>query len=143
MRPPVLQMVGVRPLRASPASAPGLGLSPTAPRCWPTHRVAFTIAGTSVPALVKGNLDIDRKIEGFGARQTQCVGLHDGKPKIQLKAPPVDGAANQALIAFLSTVCGVPKSAICIESGAASRTKRVAIRGLSDEDISRLLAAVS
>ena len=76
-----------------------------------------------------------------GAKQTQCVGLHDGKPKIQLKAPPVDGAANKALIAFLSDVCGVPKSAITIELGASGRTKRVEVAGLSDEELSRRLLA--
>ncbi|MFP8778911.1 DUF167 domain-containing protein [Hydrogenophaga sp. RWCD_12] len=75
-----------------------------------------------------------------GAKQTQCVGLHDGKPKIQLKAPPVDGAANKALIAFLSEICGVPKSAISIELGASGRTKRVEVAGVSEEELSRLLA---
>lgn len=74
-----------------------------------------------------------------GAKQTQCVGLHDGKPKIQLKAPPVDGAANKALIAFLSERCGVPKSAITIELGASGRTKRVEVAGLSDEELERRL----
>ena len=76
-----------------------------------------------------------------GAKQTQCVGLHDGKPKIQLKAPPVDGAANKALIAFLSEVLEVPKSAIAIELGASGRTKRVAVTGLDDDEISRRLIA--
>lgn len=74
-----------------------------------------------------------------GAKQTQCVGLHDGKPKIQLKAPPVDGAANQALIGFLSGVFGVPKSAISIELGASGRTKRVAVAGRRDEELTRAL----
>ncbi|MEZ5645159.1 MAG: DUF167 domain-containing protein [Burkholderiaceae bacterium] len=76
-----------------------------------------------------------------GAKQTQCVGLHDGKPKIQLKAPPVDGAANKALVAFLSDVFDVPKSAISIELGASGRTKRVEVAGLSDEELSRRLLA--
>ena len=75
-----------------------------------------------------------------GAKQTQCVGLHDGKPKIQLKAPPVDGAANKALIAFLSVLCGVPKSAISIELGTSGRTKRVEVAGVSEDALSRLLA---
>lgn len=74
-----------------------------------------------------------------GAKQTQSVGLHDGKPKIQLKAPPVDGAANKALIAFLSEVFDVPRSAIRIELGASGRTKRVEVAGVSDEEISRRL----
>ncbi|MCB2016882.1 MAG: DUF167 domain-containing protein [Hydrogenophaga sp.] len=78
-----------------------------------------------------------------GAKQTQCVGLHDGKPKIQLKAPPVDGAANKALIAYLADICGVPKSAISIELGASGRTKRVEVAGLSDEEISRRLTATA
>jgi uncharacterized protein len=77
-----------------------------------------------------------------GAKQTQCVGQHDGKPKIQLKAPPVDGAANQALIRFLAEVCAVPKSAIRIELGATGRTKRVEIVGLGDDQIASALARV-
>ncbi|MEN9904578.1 MAG: hypothetical protein RLZZ555_1143 [Pseudomonadota bacterium] len=70
-----------------------------------------------------------------GARQTQLAGSHDGKPKIQLKAPPVDGEANKALVAFLSALCGVPRSAIRIEMGASSRTKRVEVAGLDDEQL--------
>lgn len=76
-----------------------------------------------------------------GAKQTQCVGLHDGKPKIQLKAPPLDGAANKALIGFLSDVFGVPKSAISIELGASGRTKRVEVAGVDDAELSRRLLA--
>ena len=74
-----------------------------------------------------------------GAKQTQCVGLHDGKLKIQLKAPPVDGAANKALIAFLAERCGVPKSAVTIELGASGRTKRVEVAGLSDAQLALFL----
>ena len=73
-----------------------------------------------------------------GAKQTQLVGLHDGKPKIQLKAPPVDGAANKALIAFLAELCGVPKSAITIELGTSGRTKRVEVAGVDDKQLTRL-----
>ncbi|HEX5805368.1 MAG TPA: DUF167 domain-containing protein [Macromonas sp.] len=75
-----------------------------------------------------------------GAKQTQLVGLHDGKPKIQLKAPPVDGEANKALIAFLAQRCGVPKSAVTIEMGASGRTKRVQVDGVSDEQLRAALA---
>lgn len=70
-----------------------------------------------------------------GAKQTQLAGLHDGKPKIQLKAPPVDGEANKALIAFLSKLCGVPKSAVTIEMGTSGRIKRVEVLGLTDEQL--------
>lgn len=73
-----------------------------------------------------------------GAKQTQLVGLHDGKPKIQLKAPPVDGAANKALIAFLADLCKVPKSAVTIELGTSGRTKRVEVAGMDDGQLARL-----
>lgn len=67
-----------------------------------------------------------------GAKQTQLMGTHDGKPKIQLKAPPVDGEANKALIAFVAQRCGVSKSAVTIEQGSSGRTKRVAVEGMDD-----------
>lgn len=73
-----------------------------------------------------------------GAKQTRLVGLHDGKPKIQLKAPPVDGAANKALIAFLADLCKVPKSAVTIELGTSGRTKRVEVAGVDDGQLARL-----
>jgi uncharacterized protein len=74
-----------------------------------------------------------------GAKQTRLVGLHDGKPKIQLKAPPVDGEANKALIAFLSDRCGVPKSQIHIELGASGRIKRVDVAGWTESQLFELL----
>ena len=70
-----------------------------------------------------------------GASQTEVVGTHDGKPKIRLKAPPVDGAANKALIAFLAEMYGVPRAAIRIEFGMRGRIKRVEVDGLSEEEL--------
>lgn len=70
-----------------------------------------------------------------GASQTELVGTHDGKPKIRLKAPPVDGAANKALIGFLADRCDVPRAAIRIEAGIRGRIKRVEVDGLSDEEL--------
>ncbi|TSE21429.1 hypothetical protein Talka_00097 [Tepidimonas alkaliphilus] len=67
-----------------------------------------------------------------GARQTRLAGLHGGLPKIQLAAPPVDSAANEALIAFVAERCGVPRSCVRIVRGHTSRTKRLAIDGLDN-----------
>ena len=77
-----------------------------------------------------------------GAKHTRCVGLHDGKPKVQLKAPPVDGAANKELIGFLAEVCGVPRSAVTLESGASGRIKRLAVEGVDDDALlARLISS--
>ncbi len=67
-----------------------------------------------------------------GARATRLVGWHDGKPKVQLQAPPVDGAANDALVAFVAQRCGVPRSRVRIAQGHTSRIKRVEVQGLDD-----------
>jgi uncharacterized protein (TIGR00251 family) len=61
---------------------------------------------------------------------------------VRLAAPPVDGAANDALIAFLSTLFDRPKRDITLVSGHSSRDKRVAIAGLGSAEIASRLAAV-
>jgi hypothetical protein len=55
--------------------------------------------------------------------------------KIALSAPPVEGRANAALIEFLSSLLGVPRSAIEISGGGHSRNKTILIRGQSAEQI--------
>ncbi len=65
-----------------------------------------------------------------GAKKTEIAGLHGEALKIRLAAPPVDGKANAALIAFLAKTCGVPKSAVALVSGDTSRTKRVRLTGV-------------
>lgn len=66
------------------------------------------------------------------ASRTEIIGEHDGALKIRISAPPVDGAANAELIAFLAKLCGVSKQQVVIENGATGRRKRVRIRGVSD-----------
>ncbi len=65
--------------------------------------------------------------------------LPDGALKIRLTAPPVDGAANEALIAFLSRTLQVSKSQIEIVSGHTAREKRIRIAGIVEEDARQLL----
>lgn len=64
------------------------------------------------------------------AGRSAVVGYRDGMLLVKLAAPPVDGAANEALVALLAAALDVPKRAIEIVSGAKSRTKRVAIADL-------------
>jgi uncharacterized protein len=65
--------------------------------------------------------------------------MEDGSLKIRLTAPPVDGAANEALVKFLSDTLAVSKSHIEIVSGHTSREKRVKVVGKSEADVIRLL----
>jgi uncharacterized protein (TIGR00251 family) len=64
------------------------------------------------------------------ASKTMIAGLHDGAIKIRLAAPPVDGAANAALVEFIAARLGVVRGRVRIAAGAASRRKVVEIDGV-------------
>ena len=68
----------------------------------------------------------------------------DGAPvlKARVAAPPVDGAANAALIRLLAKTLGVPKSAVTISAGETARTKTVVIDGAAADLSSRLQALI-
>jgi len=70
------------------------------------------------------------------ASKSAVVGVHGGALKVRLAAPPVDGAANDELVATLAKYFRVAKSAVVILGGAASKRKRVKIKGLGPEEIS-------
>ena len=74
-----------------------------------------------------------------GSSQNQYQGLKDGTVCIKLTAPPVDGAANAALIKFLSKSLKINKSHIKLISGEKSRDKKVQIDGLELEEICKKL----
>ena len=73
------------------------------------------------------------------ARRSEIAGTRGEAFLVRLAAPPVDGAANAALIALLAERLGVPNRAIRIVSGERTRTKRVAITGVTVEEVSRSL----
>lgn len=69
------------------------------------------------------------------ARRSEIAGTRDNAILVRLSAPPVDGAANKALVELLAEALAVPRAAITIISGETSRSKRVAIAGLTDADL--------
>jgi len=69
------------------------------------------------------------------ASRNRIAGIQGGVVRIQLTAPPVEGAANEALVAFLSSVLRVPKRDVEIVSGQTAREKVVSVSGLSSEEV--------
>lgn len=63
-----------------------------------------------------------------GAKRTEAVGLHGDALKVRLAAPPVEGAANTALLEFLAATFGVPLRQVTLKHGIKSRRKVVEIR---------------
>jgi len=54
---------------------------------------------------------------------------------VRVTAPPVEGAANSAVIETLAKALGVPKSRLTITAGASGRVKRVAVSGVAPEEL--------
>jgi uncharacterized protein len=61
----------------------------------------------------------------------------DGSLRLSVTAPPVDGAANAAVLRFLADVLDVPRSRLSIASGETSRRKRIVVAGMAVEDLER------
>ena len=57
--------------------------------------------------------------------------LHDGRLKVAVTAPPVDGEANAAVIELLAKTLGVAKSAVDVVAGMTSRRKTVHVKGIA------------
>ena len=70
-----------------------------------------------------------------GAKKTAITGVYGEGPAAQLKiavhAPPIEGRANQALIAFLAETFDLPKNSVELVSGELSRSKVFVLRGVS------------
>jgi uncharacterized protein (TIGR00251 family) len=69
------------------------------------------------------------------AKRTAITGRLGDAYKLDLKAPPVDGKANEECIRFFAQLTGVPRSAVRIVQGAAGRMKVVEIEGVELADI--------
>jgi uncharacterized protein len=76
------------------------------------------------------------------ASTTRVTGEHERRLKIALAAPPVDGEANAALIAFLSEVLKLRKAEVVILRGASGRRKTVRVMGRGAAAVASALAAV-
>ena len=63
------------------------------------------------------------------ATRTAIVGLHDGRLKVALDAPPVDGAANAALLRFFADALSLRLRDVSLLRGEKGRQKTLAIRG--------------
>ena len=74
------------------------------------------------------------------AKKNEISGvMQDGSIKVRVKAPPVDGKANQALIKLLSKKLGIATSCVTIKSGARGRKKRILIEGIDQQKLQAII----
>jgi uncharacterized protein len=72
------------------------------------------------------------------AKRNALVRLPDGKWKLFLNAPAVEGKANQALVEFLAKGLGIARSRVRVLSGEKSRQKVVSLDGVNEDQFSSL-----
>ena len=83
-----------------------------------------------VCAVSTDGLRIRLRVQPRSSRN-RIAGVHGQALKVCVTAPPVDGAANTAVIALLAEVLGVPKGTIAIVTGVAGRDKQVRVSSSS------------
>ena len=88
---------------------------------------------------VAGGVRFTVRVQPRASRSEVC-GVHGDALKVRLAAPPVDGAANDALLALLADELGVARRSVRIVSGLASRTKVIQVDGIESGPIERLAA---
>jgi len=75
------------------------------------------------------------------AARSALVGTHGGALKVKVKAPPVEGKANRALLDLLAGVLAVPRGRLTLVSGEQSRNKRVRVDGVAAAGTSAAILA--
>ncbi len=77
------------------------------------------------------------------AKKTEVIGLmEDGTLRIRVAAPPVEGAANDALIAFLAEILSLPKSQIDIVGGQSSERKLISLIGITPARVDEIMTGL-
>lgn len=78
-----------------------------------------------------------------GARRTGFAGWYGELPKVAVSAPPVDDAANAAVVAFVARQLGLPGRSVRIVGGGRSRTKRLSIEEYDDDELMARMIALN
>ncbi len=73
------------------------------------------------------------------ASSNGIAGIHGDALKVRLTAPPVNGAANEALVDFLAGTFGIPARSVTIVAGSSSRSKIVELMGITEDRVRQLV----
>jgi uncharacterized protein (TIGR00251 family) len=74
--------------------------------------------------------------------RSKVDGVRDGRLVVRVTAPPVDGAANDAVVETLARALGVARNAVRVAAGETSRNKTIAVSGVSPAELRERLAKV-
>jgi uncharacterized protein (TIGR00251 family) len=74
------------------------------------------------------------------AAKSEIVGAEAEWLRVRVKAPPVDGKANAALIAFFADLFNLPKKNVSVVAGQTARLKRVRVDGITADAVTRFIS---
>ena len=77
------------------------------------------------------------------ARKTELRGVRDNALVVRLAAPPVEGAANEAIVDYFAALLRLPRRAVRIVSGERGRRKRIALAGVTAETVRQVVKAAN
>ena len=77
-----------------------------------------------------------------GAREDSIAGWQGDSLRVKVRQRPQKGRANEAVVRLIARRLGIPRSALTIVRGAASRDKVVEVDGISDEELRSVLDSV-
>jgi uncharacterized protein len=97
------------------------------------------VAGSASQASSSGRLTV--RLQPRASRDEVLGWNEAGALRVRVKAPPVDGEANKAMIQLLAKQLGVPKGQITLVSGATARNKIVEIQGVTSTDLKKRFSA--
>ena len=69
-----------------------------------------------------------------GARRDEVAGLHDGRLRLRVTAPPEGGKANDRVIELVARLLGLRRVDVALAAGGSSRRKELALSGISLEE---------
>ena len=95
-----------------------------------------------MPDAISAGTDVAMRVVPRAGRSA-FAGLRDGVILVRLAAAPVDGAANEELIALIARTLRVPKRDVTIVAGERARTKRIRVAGMSAAQVRACLAGAS
>jgi uncharacterized protein (TIGR00251 family) len=76
-----------------------------------------------------------------GAKKSELAGLYQERLKVKLAAPPVDGKANKALLAYLADILNIKKNEIELAAGETSRQKTIVVHSATQPKWAAILNA--
>ena len=74
--------------------------------------------------------------------KTEIVEIQQDRVKIKVKAPPVDGEANSALVEYLSKTFKIPKKSVILEKGQTGKQKSFLLVGLTQIQVCQTIEAI-